>query len=326
METREPRRRYATLDALRGVAALAVMLFHAGPKSPLYLAHGYMAVDLFFALSGFVLASAYQARLRNGLALGGFARARLVRIWPLYALGTVVGLALWPGHWTALLLVPDLTRADGLLFPANVAMWSLVYEVVVNLAWAAGGWRLGRLAMLVLAAAAAVVVWGTIAHHGIDLGAFRATALYGLARTVFAFGLGVAMQHWQTARGLAPQQRRLALLLPLALLAMLAWAPAQRAAWDLACYFVLFPAVLWLGSRWDLPRGWFSTMLIVLGTASYPLYCLHQPLVALLRNQPGLQLALMAALVPFAWWLEQRIDAPLRRWLTAALRTKTASA
>src|ERR1700761_6004380 len=79
---------YPALDGLRGVAAIAVMLHHFRPlTAPWLFAHGYLAVDLFFLLSGFVIAHAYDARFRKGLGVPAFLVIRLIRLWPMIAFG-----------------------------------------------------------------------------------------------------------------------------------------------------------------------------------------------------------------------------------------------
>ncbi|HKB95401.1 MAG TPA: acyltransferase family protein, partial [Rhizomicrobium sp.] len=63
--------RFASLDGLRGVCALTVLLFHADDlfhRGPIFQ-HGYLAVDMFFLLSGFVIALAHEDRLRAGAGL-----------------------------------------------------------------------------------------------------------------------------------------------------------------------------------------------------------------------------------------------------------------
>jgi len=62
------RQHFEILDGLRGVAAIAVVIFHfmeitiPDPKNN-FIAHAYLAVDFFFCLSGFVIAYAYDDRL-----------------------------------------------------------------------------------------------------------------------------------------------------------------------------------------------------------------------------------------------------------------------
>jgi len=87
-------KRYEVLDGLRGVAAISVMLMHYSENTvnPLFK-NADIAVDLFFILSGFVLAHAYGARLAGGWSPWLFMRARIIRLYPLYLLGSLIGLA-----------------------------------------------------------------------------------------------------------------------------------------------------------------------------------------------------------------------------------------
>jgi peptidoglycan/LPS O-acetylase OafA/YrhL len=144
---------FHSLNLLRGLAALAVVLFHASPIFGRQMApSGYLAVDLFFILSGFVIAHVYDPRFAAGLTARSFILARMARFWPLFALGTVIG-----AGWTllenvvsppaalsisetlgisalSLLYIPRITGAD--LFPLNVPAWSLFFELIVNAAFA----------------------------------------------------------------------------------------------------------------------------------------------------------------------------------------------
>src|SRR5258705_8243147 len=90
--------RFEVLDGLRGSAAFLVVLFHIQGITVLFegsrvvLHHAPLAVDFFFALSGFVVGYAYDDRWPR-MALAEFARIRLVRLHPLLVLGTVLGFA-----------------------------------------------------------------------------------------------------------------------------------------------------------------------------------------------------------------------------------------
>ena len=153
--------RYDTLDALRGLAALAVMLDHFTqhygglrlfPSSPL-------AVDLFFCLSGFVIAHAYQQRIADGLSFWGFMRLRLLRLYPAWLMGCGIGAISLVGLMVAGLttLAPEQAVAASILnllnlpyvgvhvtqifaaripadiFPLNDPGWSLFFEYCVNM-------------------------------------------------------------------------------------------------------------------------------------------------------------------------------------------------
>lgn len=92
----KPKPHFALLDGMRGVAALAVVIFHfmewVYPESHQnVLGHGFLAVDFFFCLSGFVIGYAYDERL-SSLGIWAFFKARLIRLHPLVVLGSVLGL------------------------------------------------------------------------------------------------------------------------------------------------------------------------------------------------------------------------------------------
>lgn len=80
--------RYEALDSLRGVAACGVVFFHlhsTGIITNLPIArNGWLFVDFFFVLSGFVIAASYGEKLRRGFPLGAYAVLRVGRIYPLH--------------------------------------------------------------------------------------------------------------------------------------------------------------------------------------------------------------------------------------------------
>ena len=87
--------RYELLDGLRGVAALVVIWYHifeAFATSPYdqMLNHGYLAVDFFFVLSGFVVGYAYDDRWGK-MSIGGFFKRRLIRLHPMVIAGAMLG-------------------------------------------------------------------------------------------------------------------------------------------------------------------------------------------------------------------------------------------
>ena len=88
----EKKQHFEILDGLRGVAALVVLVFHVfevfagGDHKKLMFNHGYLAVDFFFLLSGFVIAHAYDNRW-NTMSLADFAKRRLIRLHPMIIIG-----------------------------------------------------------------------------------------------------------------------------------------------------------------------------------------------------------------------------------------------
>ena len=156
--------RYEILDGLRGVAAMMVIVFHCFETYiPLIgtqiINHGYLAVDFFFILSGFVIGYAYNDRW-NSMTTWGFFKRRLVRLHPMVVAGTLWGAALFffaAGNyfpaiiqtpawkfglciWLALLMIPCPTGLDirgwGETNPLNGPNWSLTFEYIGNILYA----------------------------------------------------------------------------------------------------------------------------------------------------------------------------------------------
>lgn len=156
--------RFEILDGLRGVAAMIVVAFHlfetysSGPQDQI-LNHGYLAVDFFFVLSGFVIGYAYDDRWNRMTAWNFFCR-RLIRLQPMVVLGTLIG-AFWfyfgdapefglvmQTPWWKLAVLMFL---GCIMFPTppsmdirgwreinslNGAQWSLLWEYVANILYA----------------------------------------------------------------------------------------------------------------------------------------------------------------------------------------------
>ncbi len=324
--------RFAALDGLRAVAALGVLLYHAADWSgrPGRFAHGYLAVDFFFCLSGFVLAHAFE---RRDIGWPRYLWIRIVRIWPLLVLSTVIGAALtprhsppfWPNLARGLLLVPRLGHPAEFtfpsLFPFNPPAWSLCLEVIVSALW----FPLRRLPALGLMAivllSGATMLWVALGLHGVETGWDEATFWLGVVRATFSFSLGWACWRY---RALAPRPR---LLLPAAMLLAVLVLPIVPGVWngvyDFACVAVLFPVLVLVGAH-D-PKGAIGALCRTTGDVSYPLYALHWATwAAMLAVYPGgwrtllpLWFPILAVIVaPAVAWLAFRYyDAPVRRWL-----------
>lgn len=156
--------RYEILDGLRGVAAMIVVAFHlfetysAGPRFQT-LNHGYLAVDFFFVLSGFVVGYAYDDRW-NRMTTWSFFKRRLVRLHPMIIAGSLIGAGLFffsdapvfgfvmQTEWPKLLLIlllgclmiptpPSMdVRGWAEMNSLNGASWSLLWEYIANILYA----------------------------------------------------------------------------------------------------------------------------------------------------------------------------------------------
>jgi peptidoglycan/LPS O-acetylase OafA/YrhL len=289
---------FAWLDGLRGVAALAVVVFHVFlPLGVLAAPNGYLAVDFFFLLSGFVVANAYEARLKTGLSWPSFMGLRLARLYPLLFLGMLMGVltALWiapppraadvppfVGAAVAEFLVLPLGRlpyaGDHPLFVFNAPAWSLFWEIAVNAAWAALAPRLGVRGLAILIGAAGATLAVIAARHGsLQIGAEAASFGGGAARVTVSFFCGVAL-HRMLGRG-ARFHWRPGPLLATAILALVLFAPVVigSGVFDPLAILMIFPAVLVLAIGAEPTRAARRAARFV-GDLSYPLYITHFPI------------------------------------------------
>ena len=285
---------------MRGIAAIAVVTLHteSGWGPAFALPGSYLAVDLFFLLSGFVLAHAYDRRFAEGMGVGEFMKKRLVRLYPLYLLGctaSVVGITtLWllhaPTPWTSKSLsialvfnsvfLPTPNRlAPGcsyfaLLFPA----WSLFLELFVNILFAAF-WKLLRKEVLIaFCAIAGIALVVSAIHYGsLDVGWRSLLFAGGLARILFEFPLGVFL--YRHARGISLPE--ISPWLCFAALIFVFWVPAAgtwRIVFDVCAVSIVLPAILLAGSAVQ-PNGWQLRLFLFVGAISYAVYILHGPIV-----------------------------------------------
>jgi peptidoglycan/LPS O-acetylase OafA/YrhL len=341
---------YLGLDFLRGVAALAVLCFHSSTRFnlPYLFPHGYLAVDFFFALSGFVIARAYQARISSGrLPILQFALMRVIRLMPLIVLGTLVaaiGEFARPGiidqhqhlidaisaFLLGLVLIPTLypNSLTFTVFPLNGPAWSLFLEAAANGAFAIWAWiRPGIYSLALICIISALgLLSGAYLTGKMDFGAVRDDFWLGFARVGWSFSLGVILFRF---RHRAPQTP---FIVPACLLISVLLTPslgAIDAAFDSICVLFVLPWIVWLasaaqfGSRGQRWSAWS-------GDLSYPIYALHYPLLRYFGGGGAvLQLSLlgrsvvaclatlvvlMASAAAYALF-----DVPVRRWLSRKL-------
>ncbi|MBP2513869.1 peptidoglycan/LPS O-acetylase OafA/YrhL [Sphingomonas sp. PvP018] len=332
------------LDLLRGLAAIAVIALHVGdivfvPLMP----GGYLAVDFFFVLSGYVIATAYDRRLSTTMRFGPFVGMRLIRLYPLFLVGAGLGLVkvLAQSHLHArfaldggqlvlatvsnLLMLPYLLPYPS-VFPLNAPAWSLSFELFVNLLYAWILFRARTLWIVALAVAAAVVIVAGPMLYGTDRLIAGSTAdrlPFGLARVLYGFPIGMLLARLPaiTARPSAKASMALAAVLLLCL--ALPLTGAASLARDLAFVLAGGPLLVWAGSRFEVPPRW-RRVAAFLGDLSYPLYILHYPIVlsvAFIGLRQGfapatiivasLVIVIAASIVAMRYY-----DGPVRVWLS----------
>lgn len=347
--------RYAYLDGIRGIAALFVVARHWNGLLNFGDHLGHLAVDIFFILSGFVIAHAYDGKLQGGkLSAGGFMAIRFARLYPMYVLAAVFSIAaafvfasagkveaFRPHEWLVsgaflLFFLPWTVSGKDFLFPLNGVVWSLFFELVVNAAYAYGRRLLSdRVLGAIIAVTGAALVAMSVKTGTIDHG-FRASAASvagGLMRSTFGIGLGLLM--YRRRHVLMPLAGRFSPWVGVALVAaVLAFPviPGWTGIAELAAVFVVFPVAIAIAAAREPAEGWQMRSMLTLGIASYPIYLIHVPLGKLLTVavEPMPELARPVAigaavtLVLLSVQLERYVDIPARQWLRARLQRRTA--
>lgn len=313
--------RYELLDGLRGVAAIFVILYHFGEgfaTSPVdqMMNHGYLAVDFFFILSGFVIGYAYDDRWQRGMSAGNFMLRRVIRLHPMVILSVIFGAVAyliqgsvrWDGTpmplsmlllalLLGLFLIPVLpgagadVRGNNEMFPLNGPSWSLFFGYIGSILYAVWLHRLSskwlRVVTAVSACGLAVMVLGNFSgSYNIGMGWTLAEYgfLGGFFRLSFSFSIGLLM-----SRGFRPRKIRSAFWLCSAMLAAIfatpyvggASMPMLNAGFDLACTLFIFPAIVYIGACGTTTDATSTRICDTLGQLSYPVYIIHYPVMYL---------------------------------------------
>ena len=307
--------RYEILDGLRGVAAVVVVAFHifeAHATSPVnqIINHGYLAVDFFFVLSGFVVGYAYDDRWGK-MDLRGFLTRRLIRLHPMVILGSVVGaIAFYFGHgetfpliagtpvWKMLVvmlvgftMVPLLPSMDirgwQEMYPLNGPAWSLFFEYFANLLYAVVVRHFSKklLSLLVLLSAAAVVHLGLTSHEGDFAGGWSVDGPnlhIGFTRLMFPFFGGLLLfRLGKIVR--VPHAFWVSSGLILVVLALPRFGGAahywMNGLYESLCIIFIFPLIVAVGAGGTLGGKYSAGICDFMGRISYPIYLTHYPLI-----------------------------------------------
>ena len=221
---------YNILDGLRGVAALLVVWYHvhegfafAGGGAITGINHGYLAVDFFFMLSGFVISYAYDDRWAHNLSLNSFFKRRIIRLHPMVIMGAVIGMVTfilqgsvrWDGTHVAtssvmiamlcaMFMIPATpgcryeVRGNGEMFPLNGPIWSLFFEYLGNILYALAIRRMSKRALTwlviilgVLHMSFAVLDMSGYGNIGVGWTMNNANFFGGMLRMLFPFTAGM---------------------------------------------------------------------------------------------------------------------------------------
>lgn len=319
----DTKKHYHLLDGLRGVAALIVMWYHvfegyafAGNTMIENFNHGYLAVDFFFMLSGFVISYAYDDRWGGSFTMKDFFKRRLIRLHPMVIMGAVLGAITyciqgsvqWDGTHIAtsmtmlallctMFLIPAVpgagheVRGNGEMFPLNGPSWSLFFEYIGNILYALFIRRLPTKALAALVALTGAGLAGfalsDVSGYGnIGIGWTLDAVNFGggALRMLFPFSMGMLL-----ARNFKPFKVRGAFWICTALLVALLSMPyiegmqpvCRNGIYEAFCIIAVFPVLVLLGASGTTTDSKSTRICKFLGDISYPLYIVHYPFMYL---------------------------------------------
>lgn len=337
--------RFSYLDGLRGIAAFFVLTRHTEPFWNFTFHRSYLAVDIFFILSGFVISMAYDEKLSTKvLAPGEFFKIRVIRLYPILLLSLLFSAAFFacqllsgatpipPGIFSlallfSLFLIPVKFAGYTNLFIVNGPFWSLFYEIIVNVIYAFfRPFLLDRVLIFSIVFFAAIVSAGAIVHSDLDVG-FNwglASMCAGFSRAMLGISIGLLLHRkfpfFEKYVKKAPP------VFSIILMALVFCVPALgkfNALVDIVAITLVFPVCVYWGAIPDREKK--HHLLQALGSASYPLYVLHVPFAYFLAGFFGKEITTYApfsgvvfatALILLSIASEKIYDIPVRRWLS----------
>jgi len=335
-----------SLEMLRALAALLVVMSHtdtifrtahAAPFGGIFKS-GNLGVDLFFVLSGFIIAYVHRGDLGRPRRLGRYVFNRVTRIYPAVWIMTLLAIAVYMvgfgGAGKAGKLDPIAIGASFLLLPQQGAplvnvTWTLTYEIFFYAVFAVAilNLRLGLILFLAWQAVTAIVCLS-----GVDLG----LAGYYFHGICLEFSLGMACAWWLMR---APDARYLSaywavLAAGIATFAAgLAWSSAFASA-EALCAFGATGMIAALVRLEQADRIRVPAFLVRLGNASYAIYIVHYSVMALLASvligklhlppTDGLCLACAATGLCFGLAFDRLLDRPIQRELRGWLKRQSA--
>ncbi|MCI5705841.1 MAG: acyltransferase, partial [Odoribacter sp.] len=312
---------YQLLDGLRGVAALMVMWYHifeGFATSPIdqNFNHGYLAVDFFFMLSGFVVSYAYDDRWKSSLTLKGFLKRRLIRLQPMVVMGVFLGAITfiiqgqkqWDGTpvtlsmlFLALLLnlflIPAIpgsrpeVRGNGEMYPLNGPNWSLFFEYIGNILYALFIRKMSTrwLATLTCISGLGLTLFALCNLYGFGhLGVGWSLSDYnfpgGMLRLLFSFCAGLLIS--RIFKPIAVRGAFWICSLLIILLLSIPYIGNENTLWtnglyDSVCILIIFPLLLWIGASGKATDNKTARVCKFLGDISYPVYVVHYPFMYL---------------------------------------------
>lgn len=338
---------YPALDGARGIAAISVFFYHISDYfgGLQFLQGSFLAVDLFFLMSGFVIALSYERSLISGTrSFRSFVWARALRLYPLYLMACGIGftyffvkyltgsddapsmLQLSEAIPATILLAPWAPAAEwGFTpYPFAPSAWSLSFEFWYNILYALLAIRLGTKVLLgVSAISLAILIHQALQWGSIDMGWSIATMPGGSARFWFSFSVGILIFRHQV-KNMSSNKA----FLSLSMLCFAFVAIPKDALWlGILWIAAVFPMALVFGGAYQI-TGLSSKLCNHLGRLSYGIYILHAPIVLFQTgifkvflgdrwadHKSLIGISISASVLLLSWICTYYIDEPLRKHL-----------
>ena len=337
---------YELLDGLRGVAALLVVFYHifegfsfaGGGTLITVINHGYLAVDFFFILSGFVIGYAYDDRWKKSLTLKNFFKRRLIRLHPMIIMGAIIGIIAffvqggvkWDGTHVAtsmamlalllaMFFIPAYpgagydVRGNGEMFPLNGPSWSLFFEYIGNILYALFIHRLSNKALAVLVVLLGLglswfALFDVVGYGMIGVGWTLDGLNFwgGMLRMLFPFTLGMLI-----SRNFRSFNIRGAFWICSVVLIAIFCVPyiggkspvCLNGVFEMVCIAIVFPILVCIGASGKTTDRHSANVCKFLGDISYPLYAVHYPVMY----------------VFYSWLIENKLYTLRETWMVSAM-------
>ena len=344
---------YPILDGLRGSAAILVVIFHlfeayypVPANHPMH--HGYLAVDFFYLLSGFVVGYAYDDRWGK-MSIAEFFKIRLIRLHPLVILGVLIGaISFWFDPYphgeshTSLLKLAGVTLIGFTLLPGpdirgwnethplDGPCWSLLQEYIANIIYAVFGRKMSKAVLWIIVVSSGIVLTIVAVWHGdIGTGWGYDTMWIATVRMMFPFFAGLLLFRMGKLIHVP-----MAYVVCTLILIVLFFMPTFRynGLYEAACIIIAFPIVVAAGAGGKIAGRW-ARICKFSGAISYPIYILHYPFIYIYTSWVYVDKPAPSRIVPVAIglffffillaWLSLKLyDEPVRAWLKRRFLSK----
>ena len=313
----KPKKHYEILDGLRGVAAILVVAFHifeahnGGSRFKQIINHGYLAVDFFFLLSGFVVAYAYDDRWAK-MTQWEFYKRRLIRLQPMVIMGMIIGaifyyfqasdilfpqiagMPVWKLiltmviGFTLLPIPPSMEiRGWGEMHPLDGPAWSLFFEYIANILYAVLFRKFSNKVMtvFVLLFAGLLINYTVFGPKGDVIGGWSLNLEQmniGFTRLLFPFFAGVLLCrlgkliHIKGAFWICSLMISAVLIIPRIGDENTLW---MNGLYESFCIILVFPLIVAIGAGGEIKSAFSAKICKLLGDISYPIYITHYPLI-----------------------------------------------